>query len=223
MKSFIFLLFLVLLSGCATDSCEEVAAGLKKDLGVVNHKFELAKRENLTLKKELLLFKKSQDIDTQNFILAQEAFLKVLEKDVKAGDISVHLTDKGLVVSVLSEKLFMSASDILSNSGKELLDKIAGLVSLYFKANYIYIEGHTDNQSLAVFEWKSDWEFSFARALSVLKYFSEKKGFDPLRLSASGFGQYRPKVSNTKKEGRRINRRIEIVVSPQKLRYTVKK
>jgi chemotaxis protein MotB len=214
------------LAGCATSRPtasqpkKEVTTALRGQVDVVTHKFELAKRENLNLRKELLFFKKYQDIDTQRFISAQEVFEKELADDIKMQDAGVQITDRGLVITVASEKLFVTASDALSDPGKLFLDKIAALVEAAFPRNYLYIEGHTDNQSLAVFEWKSDWDFSFARSLSILKYFTEKKGWDPLRLSASGFGQYRPRASNETKEGRALNRRIVIVISPQKTRIT---
>ncbi len=99
------------------------------------------------------------------------------------------------------------------------MDRVLEICRVEFPDNYLYIEGHTDNQSLAVFEWKSDWDFSFARALSVVDYFTVKKGTDPLKLSASGFGRYRPRTSNDTKEGRSLNRRVEIIVSPQRLKH----
>lgn len=206
------------LAGCAKMPKKEVATAWRGQAEAISHKLELAKRENLNLKKELLLFKKYQDVDTQRFIKAQEVFEKELADDIKAQDARVQMTDRGLVITVSSEKLFVTASDALSDPGKQFLDKIAVLIEAAFAKNYLYIEGHTDNQSLAVFEWKSDWDFSFARSLSVLKYFTEKKGWDPLRLSASGFGRYRPRASNETKEGRFLNRRIVIVISPQKIR-----
>ena len=55
---------------------------------------------------------------------------------------------------------------------------------------------------------------SLHRAYSVLK-FLESEGIDPERLSASGYGEYRPVASNATKEGRQLNRRVEIVVLPR--------
>jgi len=216
----VLMVFLIFLSGCCSlNSSGKQIKSLEGSLGALSHKFELARKENINLKEELLLFKKNQDIDTRRFVMAQDTFSKELSAGDDGDSVSVEITDKGLIICILSEKLFVSASDALSDQGRAFLDKITALINSEFPNNFIYIEGYTDNQSLAVFEWKSDWEFSFARALSVLKYFTEKKGFDPLRLSASGFGQYRPRALNETKAGRRLNRRIEIVVSPQKLRH----
>lgn len=206
------------LAGCASGSRQRPIKSLREELAVVSNKFELAKEENLNLKRELLLFKNYQDIDSHKFIEALGIFQKELAKEIADKDVWVHITERGLVIIISAEKLFLSGSDTLSEEAKGLLDEISVIIEDNFPLNYLYIEGHTDNQSLAIFEWKSDWDFSFARALSVLKYLEEKKHVDPLRLSASGFGQYRPRQSNETKEGRRLNRRIEIIISPQKLK-----
>ncbi len=203
------------LAGCASSRESKSMFDLKNRLSVVSNKFELAKKENLNLKKELLLFKRHQDIDSHKFIEVLGVFEQELAKEIGDKNLWVRVSDRGLVITVSAEELFLSGSDALSEGGKALLDRISDLIQKNFVSNYLYIEGHTDNQSLAVFEWKSDWDFSFARALVVLKYFEEKKGIDPLRLSASGFSQYRPRAKNDTKDGRRLNRRIEIIISPQ--------
>ena len=223
-------IFVVILCapGCAsTRNKKEIknlkseVSSLKVQLSASSNKFELAKKENLNLRRQITLFKKYQDIDTQHFVKALELFEKELSDEIAANDVWVQLADRGLVITVCAEKLFATATATLSDEGKAFLDKVSGLIDLTFPYNYVFIEGHTDNQSLAIFEWKSDWDFSFARSLGVVKYFTEKKHMDPLRFSASGFGQYRPRASNETKEGRRLNRRIEIVVSPQRLKHSV--
>jgi chemotaxis protein MotB len=76
------------------------------------------------------------------------------------------------------------------------------------------IEGHTDNDPIKKSGWKSNWELSTARALSVLHYLSEQSVNEP-RLSAIGYGEYRPVASNDIKDGRQKNRRVEIVILPK--------
>ena len=77
------------------------------------------------------------------------------------------------------------------------------------------IEGHTDNQPIKLSGWKTNWELSSSRALSVLHYLVKQKGIAPERLSANGYGEFHPVDSNDTKEGRQLNRRVEIVILPQ--------
>lgn len=221
MRRFWIILVMAALPGCAAAPKKDESAALRVQLAAVSGKFDLAKRENLNLKRELTLYRQYRDIDSKRFLRSADVLTAQMAPFIAKGDVLTSITDRGLVVVILSEQLFVSGSDVLSDQGKAFLDKIAALVDGWFPRDYIYIEGHTDNQSLAVFEWKSDWDFSFARALNVLKYFTENKKMDPLRFSASGFGQYRPRASNETREGRRLNRRIEIVIVPQRLKATV--
>ena len=85
------------------------------------------------------------------------------------------------------------------------------------KNQNIVIEGHTDNVSLTANLMKrfpSNWELSTARASAVAHFFQEERGIDPQRLSARGYSFYRPVAPNDTEEGRRQNRRIEIVLGP---------
>jgi len=75
----------------------------------------------------------------------------------------------------------------------------------------ITIEGHTDNIPTRSERFPSNWELSAARATNVLRMFISC-GYNPRRLSAEGCGEYRPIAPNTTEEGRRRNRRIEVVI-----------
>ena len=76
--------------------------------------------------------------------------------------------------------------------------------------NPIQIEGHSDDQPLGRNSpFKTNWELSAARAFSVLRYLQEK-GVPPSRLSAIGYGEFKPLRPNDSAENRAINRRIEI-------------
>lgn len=78
--------------------------------------------------------------------------------------------------------------------------------------NPIQIEGHTDDQPLGrKAQFKTNWELSSARAFSVLRFF-EQCGIPSRRLSAIGYGEFRPEKPNDTPEGRSANRRIEINV-----------
>lgn len=216
----IFLIMgLFLMAGCATVGDQADIGNEKEKLAKAMFKVESLKKENQDLKNEISLFQKIQTLDSRKFLDVLSVLRKSLAGDV-ADDVDFEINDRGLVIIVSSEKLFISGSDLLSDGGKAFLDMVGLILKENFFSNYVFIEGHTDNQSLAVFEWKSDWDFSFARALNVLKYFAEKNYIDPLRLSAAGFGQYRPRQTNETKEGRKANRRIEIIVSPKDLKLT---
>lgn len=104
--------------------------------------------------------------------------------------------------------LFNPGSDTLKEATEDQLRQLAA--ALRDIPNHVSIEGHTDNQPLGPHSpFKSNWELSAARAFSVLEFF-EHAGVPAYRLSATGYGEYRPLKPNTTPANRAANRRIEI-------------
>lgn len=143
---------------------------------------------------------------------------QTLEKEIKDKQVRLSMEEKGLVITFVSEVLFDSGKASLKPESFEALNKVANILVENVPENNIGIEGYTDNQPIKHSKWKSNWELSAHRALSVLEYL-EGKGVNPERLSASGYGEYKPVASNDTADGRQLNRRVEIVILPK----TVKK
>ena len=138
---------------------------------------------------------------------------KQLAEEIKKKKLKVSVEKKGVVVTLLAEILFDPGKAQLKKESLCILDKVAQVLKRIPPSYRISIEGHTDNQPIRYSGWKSNWELSCHRALSVLHYL-EKKGINPSRLSATGFGEYHPVASNETEEGRALNRRVEIVIIP---------
>ncbi len=71
------------------------------------------------------------------------------------------------------------------------------------------IDGHTDTQPISTAEFRSNWELSAARAISVVKYLTAQ-GVPAERLAAAGFGEYQPIEAGNSTSARSRNRRIEL-------------
>ncbi|MFA5271173.1 MAG: OmpA family protein [Candidatus Omnitrophota bacterium] len=141
-----------------------------------------------------------------------------LEKEIRDKQVRLSMEEKGLVITFVSEVLFDSGKANLKPQSLSSLDKVAKILIDNVPENNIGIEGHTDNVPIKYSNWKSNWELSSHRALSVLEYL-ESQGVGSKRLSASGYGQYHPVASNDTLEDKQLNRRVEIVILPK----TVKK
>ncbi len=104
--------------------------------------------------------------------------------------------------------LFDSGSAFLRRESLPVLQQVVS--SLTALPNLIQIEGHTDDRPLAAgSKFSSNWELSAARAFAVLR-FLEINGIPQQRLSAIGYGEFRPVTGNDTPQGRTANRRIEI-------------
>jgi chemotaxis protein MotB len=141
-----------------------------------------------------------------------------LKDQIAAQEIEVIEVDDKLKVIFVDKILFDSGSVEISPSGKELLMIMAGSLE-ETKDQDIVVEGHTDNVPLSAAlrkRFPSNWELSTARAAAVARFFQQEGGIQPQRLSARGYSFYRPVAANKTVEGRRQNRRIEIILGPYK-------
>ena len=114
-----------------------------------------------------------------------------------------------------SEVLFPSASDIINNAGQEELTKLAeALVSLEAEIpeelNWVLrVDGHTDKRAISSPAFRTNWELSSARAISVVQHLIAN-GVPPKRLVAAGFGEYQPLDQDETDGAFSRNRRIEL-------------
>ncbi len=138
-----------------------------------------------------------------------------LRREIEGKEAKVEMTDRGLVVTFVSEVLFDSGKAKLRDEALAKLDKVSGVLNTTVRDLNVGIEGHTDDQPIKYSGWKSNWELSSARAMSVLHYMIESTDMNPARLSGTGYGEYHPVTSNDSAEGRQQNRRVEIVILPK--------
>ncbi|MFZ5800200.1 MAG: OmpA/MotB family protein [Candidatus Omnitrophota bacterium] len=138
-----------------------------------------------------------------------------LKQEIADKQVKIQMLEKGLVITFIDEILFDSGKAKIKPEAHNSLDKVARVLQETVPDLDVGIEGHTDNEPIKYSGWKSNWELSTARATSVLHYLVDKKGIAPNRVAAIGYGEYRPVTSNTTKEGRRQNRRVEIVILPK--------
>ncbi len=164
----------------------------------------------------LFAFYSSKKIDTQ---FSQKAIEETFGKDTSV--VSTLFSKNGIqqiaAVEISANKITINFSDpILFEPGSDVLKPtsfphLRRLTAVFMDLpNPIQIEGHTDNRPLGrSIRFRSNWELSSARAFSVLQFFV-KEGVAPEKLSAVGYGEFKPVKSNDTPEGRSGNRRIEI-------------
>jgi chemotaxis protein MotB len=116
-----------------------------------------------------------------------------------------------LVISLLSDKqLYDSGSADLKPETERILNEV--YKQLKSTTNEVRVEGNTDNVPIANAQFPSNWELSAARATGVARYLVEQDGLAPRRISALGYGEYRPRVPNDTDAHRAENRRVDVVI-----------
>ncbi len=150
--------------------------------------------------------------------LAQELKKKIEGPQGKGGkkagaqayQVSFILQERGLVIRV-SDQFFFQIGEAAIRPEVQPFLKVLGQ-TLQGLDNSIRIEGHTDNVPINTAQFPSNWELSTARATTIIRYFLTNFQFDPQKLSAAGYGEFRPIAANDTPEGRDQNRRVDVVI-----------
>lgn len=149
------------------------------------------------------------DIKTDYDLLLDKVNEIIKNNDLK-DIIRVRKENEGVVLQLSDSILFDSGKAQLKKSSTKILDVISTIIPKI--NNEIRVQGHTDNVPIYNSRYKSNWELSTARAVTVIQYFIESKNLNPERFSASGYGEYKPLVSNDSNENKAINRRVDILI-----------
>jgi chemotaxis protein MotB len=171
---------------------------------------DLAKKNGMTAKElaELRAEKAKRESELQVY---RDLFDK-LRALVDAGTIEVEFRKGRLVVKLSSAILFDSAKSTLKEEGEAALAKLVPALKSVGKREFL-VAGHTDNVPIKTARFKSNWELSTARGVSVVKFLVES-GYPANQVGAAGFGENDPVADNSTPDGQAKNRRIEIVLMP---------
>lgn len=140
-------------------------------------------------------------------------------KEMQDGRASVEQDGEAFTITLGDASLFEEGSVKITEPGAALLARVgAALKPLASKS--VRVEAHSDNSPFKkglLGGYAGHWELTAARATAVARWLHEHAGLDPARLSAAGFGEFRPAKPNDTPEGRAANRRVVLAVVPNKL------
>ena len=123
-------------------------------------------------------------------------------------ELSVSKKNGRVYVSLSQELLFAVGSDVIDAKGREAIITLAEVLNQNPDVA-ITVEGHTDSDGSA----DRNWDLSVSRATAVVKILT-RSGVDPKRITASGRALYDPVAPNDSPENKALNRRTEIILSP---------
>ncbi len=135
---------------------------------------------------------------------------QALGKEIERQEIGIRMTPEGFVISLHELGFFESGQAKLQPGAEDKVKRIAAILTQY--GLDMRVEGHSDNVPIHNAEFNSNWDLSTARAMAVAMMLIDESGIDPGRISIAGYGQYHSSASNDTAEGRRTNRRVDIVV-----------
>ena len=132
-----------------------------------------------------------------------------LQQEIRSGRLSLRMTARGLTISFTQTALFPSGEDEIAADFYPTIQKIAE--SMNKLPNPARAEGHTDSIPIHNSRFRSNWELSAARSIALVELFT-KFGVARERLSIAGYADTDPVDNNDTEEGRRKNRRVDLVI-----------
>jgi chemotaxis protein MotB len=150
--------------------------------------------------------------EEQQFKQLKAKIDSVAAKQGLSGKIKTTVTDDGLLIRLLTDKLlFDSGSAVTRPESLPLLKDVAHLLARTQADHQLIISGNTDDQPISSGQFRDNLALSTERANSIFRTFAHD-GISPLRMTAAGRGAYSPIASNRTDGGRSLNRRVEILV-----------
>ncbi len=155
--------------------------------------------------KQKIMQQKQDEIQQQ-----AEAIKDSLKKEIDQGLVTVETDGLRIIIRINEKGSFPSGSAILKAGFDPVMDKITEAVKR--AKGRVVIAGHTDNIPMSSDWYRSNWELSASRAVTVAQYMLAKKGMDPKRIVVEGLADTQPLVPNDTPENRAKNRRVEIII-----------
>ena len=200
------------------SASEERAASFEaklKELGVsnaeLNERLNVAGVEKSELQRALDELR-AREKQAQARLAVFTEMVNKFKAMIDSGKLRVRVQRGRMVVELAENILFDSGKADLKKEGQEALTEVGAVLSSIPNRDF-QIAGHTDDIPIKSARFPSNWELSTARAVEVTRFLSTQ-GVDPARLSAAGYAETQPVASNADAEGRKQNRRIEIVLMP---------
>lgn len=209
MVTLVLCFFVILFSMSAVDATkfEQVVLSMRDALGVLpgaRIPQEAATMDPDVLRQQLI------EEETDSMKDLYDALTQFVQESGIAASVGVSQELQGIVLRFSDSVLFDLGSADLKDDAREILSRVA----LFIREHpyHLRVEGHTDNLPIHTQRFPSNWELSTARSTTVVRYFQDGELLEPERLSAVGYGEFRPLMPNDTEHNRALNRRVDMVI-----------
>jgi len=155
--------------------------------------------------KAIAAMKLEQDIAEQ---LAQ--LQEALKEEIDQGMIEVDKKESRIIIRIQEKGSFSSGQARLEDGFQEVMNRVSSVLAS--KPGKIIVAGHTDSIPIRTGRFRSNWELSSARAVTVLHSLIKNKDINPNRIVVEGRADTQPLADNKTADGRAQNRRVELII-----------
>jgi chemotaxis protein MotB len=171
-----------------------------------------SKVKDLDEKQKIIEEMKKKEAAAKARLATLKNMLDKFKAMIEAGKLKVKVKNGKMILELPSAILFPTGVAKLSEEGKSVLTEVSAVLK-DIKGREFQVAGHTDNVPIKSAKFKSNWELSTARAVSVVEFMTSN-GVESVNLSAAGYSEFQPTAGNDSEEGKAQNRRIEITLMP---------
>ena len=166
---------------------------------------------NVTLKADANVTLSEDEVKQMARIEKDSALVrKALDKEIKEGSVDLEVTEKSIILRVREKGSFPSGSANIIKPFKAIVDKISEVFRSF--DGIIVVSGHTDNIPIKTYRFRSNWELSSSRAVSVIHELVKTSALRDKRFKIAAYAETQPVDSNDTSAGRSKNRRVEIMM-----------
>ncbi len=133
-----------------------------------------------------------------------------LSDQIEAGQVEIETRGRLIIIRIREKGSFVSGSAELAPDYREVMTEVRAVLAQ--KPGKIEIQGHTDDLPIRTSRFRSNWDLSAARAVSVAMELMKGGDLSPRRFEVAGFSDTVPLVANDSSKNRSRNRRVEILV-----------
>ncbi|MDD2942181.1 MAG: MotB family protein [bacterium] len=189
----------------------KVEKGTTKDPLKNEHEDELDRHKEQSVPEAINQMMETRQAEKQALQFTGAASIELAD-DVKNDQVEIERKETKVILRVRETSLFNSGEAEILPQFHPLVTRLGKLL-LQSGGKSIAIAGHADDRPIKTSRFRSNWELSASRAVSVLHEISQSVPLDLNNISVEGFSSYRPIASNDSEDGRARNRRVEIIVN----------
>lgn len=135
---------------------------------------------------------------------------EALHKEIMSGAVEIETSGRKIIIRIREKGSFDSGSAELAREYKGIMEEIRSVIAL--KSGTVLVQGHSDDVPIHTTRFRSNWDLSAARAVSVAHELMLGGAVSADRFEVSGKADTKPLVPNTSAENRARNRRVEIII-----------
>lgn len=135
---------------------------------------------------------------------------EALNEQISAGQVELETRGRLIIIRIREKGSFISGSAEMAPAYKDVMREVKAVLAL--KKGKIEVQGHTDDIPINTARFRSNWELSSSRAVSVAHELMSGGDVSERRFQVSGYGSALPLVANDSAENRARNRRVEILI-----------